>query len=60
MFGCPILRAFCEGWDKRNVRGKGFGCRAVVSHPSQKARRMGHPNISPRAMENKWLRTSVF
>jgi hypothetical protein len=20
--GCPILRAFCEGWDKQNVRGR--------------------------------------
>jgi hypothetical protein len=25
MFGCPILRAFCEGWDKQNVREKGLG-----------------------------------
>ena len=46
MLGCPILRALCEGWDKQNVRGRGFGCRAVVSHPSQNARRMGHPSIS--------------
>ena len=51
MFGCPILRAFCEGWDKQKVRGKSLGCRAVVSHPSQETRRMGHPNISSHARE---------
>jgi len=41
----PILRVLCEGWDKQNLRGKGLGCRAVVSHPSQRTRRMGHPII---------------
>jgi hypothetical protein len=45
MIGCPILRALGEGWDKQNMRGKGLGCRAVVSHPSPSARRMGHPII---------------
>jgi hypothetical protein len=43
--GCPILRALCEGWDEQNVRGTGPRLRAVVSHPSQRARRMGHPTI---------------
>jgi hypothetical protein len=45
MIGCPILRALGEGWDKQNLRGKGLGGRAVVSHPSPRARRMGHPII---------------
>ena len=22
--GCPILRVFCEGWDKEKLRGKGL------------------------------------
>jgi orotidine-5'-phosphate decarboxylase len=38
MGGCPILCAFCKGWDTRRSVS-----RFVVSHPSQKARRMGHP-----------------
>jgi hypothetical protein len=53
MFGCPILRAVGEGWDKQNVRGKGLGGRAVVSHPSLRARRMGHPNIGSGGREEK-------
>ena len=23
--GCPILRAFCEGWDKQKLRGRASG-----------------------------------
>ena len=40
MLGCPILRVVGEGWDKQNLRGKGFGGRAVVSHISQKTSEM--------------------
>jgi hypothetical protein len=29
--GCPILCAFCEGWDKQNLRGRASGGRAVAS-----------------------------
>jgi hypothetical protein len=36
--GCPILRAFCEGWDTTNLDTDGR-----ASHPLQKAQRMGHP-----------------
>jgi hypothetical protein len=36
--GCPILRAFCEGWDTTNLDTDGR-----VSHPLQGAQRMGHP-----------------
>ena len=46
----------CEGGDKQNLRGKGFGRRAVVSHPSQSARRMGHPIIDY-GMEGKFVRS---
>ena len=38
--GCPILRVVGEGWDKQNLRGKGFGGRAVVSHISPKTSEM--------------------
>ena len=38
--GCPILCALCKGWDTRQSVS-----RFVVSHPSQKARRMGHPEV---------------
>jgi hypothetical protein len=43
MLGCPILRALREGWDKQNQRGRDPGATVLVSHPSQRARRMGHP-----------------
>ena len=38
--GCPILCGLCKGWDTRRSVS-----RFVVSHPSQKTRRMGHPGI---------------
>jgi hypothetical protein len=38
--GCPILCVLGKGWDTRLLVS-----RFVVSHPSQKARRMGHPEI---------------
>jgi len=36
----PILCVLCKGWDTRRSVS-----RFVVSHPSQNARRMGHPGI---------------
>jgi hypothetical protein len=36
--GCPILCVLGKGWDTRRSVS-----RFVVSHPSQKTRRMGHP-----------------
>jgi hypothetical protein len=38
--GCPILCALCKGWDTMNLD---TGRR--VSHPLQRAQRMGHPPI---------------
>jgi len=38
--GCPILRVLCEGWDTTNLDTDGR-----VSHPLQRAQRMGHPPI---------------
>ena len=35
-----MLRDPDEGWDKQNLRGKGFGGRVVVSHISQKTSEM--------------------
>ena len=36
--GCPILRAFCEGWDTTNLDND-----RRLSHPLQRAQRMGYP-----------------
>jgi hypothetical protein len=38
--GCPILRAFCEGWDTTNL-----DIDRRLSHPLQRTQRMGHPPI---------------
>jgi hypothetical protein len=38
--GGPILCVLCKGWDPRRSVS-----RFMVSHPSPKARRMGHPEI---------------
>ena len=47
--GCPILRAFCEGWDKQTLRGRASG--EEQWHPilRKKTRRMGHPILCGRA-----------
>jgi hypothetical protein len=37
--GCPILRAFCEGWDKRMLRGRASG--EEQWHPTLRQRREG-------------------
>jgi hypothetical protein len=36
--GCPILRAFCEGWDTTNLATD-----RRLSHPLRRTQRMGHP-----------------
>ena len=38
--GCPILRAFCEGWDTTNLDTD-----HRLSHPLPRAQRVGHPPI---------------
>src|SRR5271156_3090701 len=43
--GCPILRAFREGWDKQDVQGRVLGAEQWYPTLRKKARRMGHPNI---------------
>jgi hypothetical protein len=42
--GCPILRCFSRRVGKPTASVKCVGIR--ISHPSQRARRMGHPNIN--------------
>src|SRR5271170_5501922 len=37
--GCPILRAFCEGWDKQTLRGRASG--EEQWHPTLRQRREG-------------------
>jgi hypothetical protein len=38
-FGCPILRALCEGWDKQDVRGRVSG--AELWYPTLREEREG-------------------
>ena len=37
--GCPILRAFCEGWDKQKLRGWAWG--EEPWHPTLRRKREG-------------------
>ena len=56
--GCPILRAFCEGWDTTNLDTDGR-----ISHPLQRTQRMGHPPIrgaSCRAQHQPRLNRELF
>jgi hypothetical protein len=39
MFGCPILRALGEGWDKQDVRGRASG--AEQWYPIRRKKREG-------------------
>jgi hypothetical protein len=48
MGGCPILCVLCKGWDTRRSVS-----RFVVSHPPQKARRMGHPALCRKTFPRK-------
>ena len=56
--GCPILRAFCEGWDTTNL-----DTNRRLSHPLQRTQRMGHPpfrGASCRANTNRGLIEKSF
>jgi hypothetical protein len=44
-FGCPILRAFCEGWDSTNLDQVLFGRRSQLMHNRHKRPISSHSEV---------------